>query len=558
MEANILNQNRQPTDTATRKLASSSLLTPNLGNVYQPSQLAETQHHFFTASVNGTWQKFPSLVNQRVNRRIFKQPLSEDYLKAAPIRMEKTILPYLAIRENTQPETPVVKLSPVTNIPVTQNATMEKDKSLTSIIPQLKLDEVTSATIRSLFQDEEEGKNVDEDFASVFHSYRKQIENLLEESKNIDSQIISAQGEFGKISETLNSLSEQPTDQAPENQTKRIQQIKDSIRISDQHIELLTQKMKERKNLLEDFLQQSKNEIKLLDEAEANKKTSTTIISNLKSALGNAQQELEALKQKGATENQLQEKQTLVNSLAKKLEEKEAETKQIYLDLEKAQKEAGKVSQLTQEIENYQKDIQALSQKKETLSQQLTKEETEMGELRQSLENLEKENKEKEAHLESQEKALTQLTLEKEKITSFAQELAQKLADLKNKKRFEEVIAKQPETPVAKAENEGPKLIKWKTELSTLPPLTNLPNCLNGIVKDKNGQLLLNAVVIVKDASLHSIRALNTNGLGQFLITTPLSNGTYQIQVAKEGFQFDIIEVELIGKVINAIEIIAH
>jgi len=103
------------------------------------------------------------------------------------------------------------------------------------------------------------------------------------------------------------------------------------------------------------------------------------------------------------------------------------------------------------------------------------------------------------------------------------------------------------------------KIIKLdKNFKSSISPFTKLPNALNGVIKDSKGQLLSNAVVIIKDLSNHSIRALNTNALGQFLVTSPLSNAIYRIETAKLGLSFDIIEIELFGQVILPIEIISH
>jgi len=83
--------------------------------------------------------------------------------------------------------------------------------------------------------------------------------------------------------------------------------------------------------------------------------------------------------------------------------------------------------------------------------------------------------------------------------------------------------------------------------------LTNTPNVINGTIKDTNDKLIIGAVVIVKDESGNSVRALKSNDLGQFVISTPLSNDTYNVQVVKQGYNFDIISVVLNGEVLSPI-----
>jgi len=63
---------------------------------------------------------------------------------------------------------------------------------------------------------------------------------------------------------------------------------------------------------------------------------------------------------------------------------------------------------------------------------------------------------------------------------------------------------------------------------------------------------------VVKDSSGDPVRALKTNKIGQFAISTPLPNGVYTIDLEKEGYQFDIVEVEITGQVMPPIEIRSH
>ena len=81
-----------------------------------------------------------------------------------------------------------------------------------------------------------------------------------------------------------------------------------------------------------------------------------------------------------------------------------------------------------------------------------------------------------------------------------------------------------------------------------------MPNVINGYVKGKDGTLIKNAIIIVKDQSDDVVRALKTNDLGQFAITTPLPNGLYHVESSAPLSTFDIITVDLSGTVLEPIE----
>jgi hypothetical protein len=88
--------------------------------------------------------------------------------------------------------------------------------------------------------------------------------------------------------------------------------------------------------------------------------------------------------------------------------------------------------------------------------------------------------------------------------------------------------------------------------------LTNSPNVINGIIKDLNGKFIDGAVVIIKDASDNPVRALKSNELGQFIISTPVTTGTYIIEVIKKGYKFDIISVVIENSVLAPILILGR
>ncbi|MFC1622326.1 carboxypeptidase regulatory-like domain-containing protein [Patescibacteria group bacterium] len=88
--------------------------------------------------------------------------------------------------------------------------------------------------------------------------------------------------------------------------------------------------------------------------------------------------------------------------------------------------------------------------------------------------------------------------------------------------------------------------------------LTNVPNVISGIVTDANGGTLPGVTLLVKNHKGEPVRALKTNFLGEFIVTTPLPNGTYTLEVSGStvGSQtFDIISVEVKGILIPTIKV---
>lgn len=90
------------------------------------------------------------------------------------------------------------------------------------------------------------------------------------------------------------------------------------------------------------------------------------------------------------------------------------------------------------------------------------------------------------------------------------------------------------------------------------PPAANVPNVIVGLVKSAESLLLTEVVIIVKDPEGEPVRALKTNKIGQFAISTPLPNGSYTIDLEKDGYTFDTIAVNLNGEIFQPIEIRAR
>lgn len=521
-----------------KKLASSSYLNPSLGfTPYNPEQSSESRP-FITAIINGQKQIIPTLTNQTINRRIFKPLLSPEGT-IIPKNQEKTVLPYLIARESLQKETSSTPPSVIEAAP------------LVVPLPPAQPLPTANSFAKDIVQSLVEPQGV------ALNSYKTQIQNLLTQSQTLDQQINLSQEELGRLKDSLAKLQSTETLSLPDSENKTTE-LQTATSLIDKELLLLNQKVAEKKKLLDDFLAASQKDLTLFAETDTNQKTSQALINNLKIALSNAQKEAAEFRQKGTPTADLQAKTSSVLEMEKTLRQKEEEVKKMQsaatLALQKNQQAEG----LKQELERYQKETSLLSERKNALASQVVKNETENQKLKETLALSEKENQEKAQKMQSLEKNLEQLSLEKEKTSRFAQELAEKLVEIKNRARLEQVVKEVPLTPTPSPKVDI-KIIKLdKNFKSSISPFTKLPNALNGVIKDSKGQLLSNAVVIIKDLSNHSIRALNTNTLGQFLVTSPLSNGVYRIETAKLGLNFDIIELELAGQIVPPIEIISH
>lgn len=115
-------------------------------------------------------------------------------------------------------------------------------------------------------------------------------------------------------------------------------------------------------------------------------------------------------------------------------------------------------------------------------------------------------------------------------------------------------INKEPEIPRGEVKLE---VIKPPKQKPTQITLTSMPNVINGIVVDAEGNYLESVIVVIHDKEGLPVRALKTNKLGQFTGSTPLSNGTYTMELEKDNLLFDMLQMELDGKVLPPLTIAA-
>ncbi len=144
-----------------------------------------------------------------------------------------------------------------------------------------------------------------------------------------------------------------------------------------------------------------------------------------------------------------------------------------------------------------------------------------------------------------QENLLKKLESQKGDISSSYSELRKQVQDLQMK--LDEKV---------KVSTGEEFLNKVKKQL---PVLTDTPNVLTGVVRDAEGKNLGDTLLIVKNSRGDTIRALKTNSLGQFVVSTPLQNGTYTVEVSpvnKTNLTFAIIPIEVKGEVIPTLDVI--
>lgn len=148
--------------------------------------------------------------------------------------------------------------------------------------------------------------------------------------------------------------------------------------------------------------------------------------------------------------------------------------------------------------------------------------------------------------VELQEKSLDTLVSSKKDYEVQIDNLIQRIKlDTKRETSDSAAIVTKPAQPGAKSE---------------IPSITSsvIPNVIYGTIRDKDGHLLENAVIIIKDKKNEPIRALKTNKLGQFKTNTPLSNGEYTIFATKSGLTFTPFKIDLKGAIIDEIELLAQ
>lgn len=167
------------------------------------------------------------------------------------------------------------------------------------------------------------------------------------------------------------------------------------------------------------------------------------------------------------------------------------------------------------------------------------------------------------------ERTLNQIKTEAQHPTpipvDYSQQVNKTLEDLQKlvnqasqiKSQLSTIGQPQTETPPAQVVREKVKVVIPIKPKQQQIALTTFPNVINGIVKDAAGNYLEAVVVVIYDKEGLPVRALKTNKLGQFSGATPLPNGTYTLELEKEGFTFDVLQIELTGQLLPPLMITA-
>lgn len=136
-------------------------------------------------------------------------------------------------------------------------------------------------------------------------------------------------------------------------------------------------------------------------------------------------------------------------------------------------------------------------------------------------------------------------------LVSQASEIRQRIDNVTNPQgTAKPLVAVQP----AALREKVKIVIPAKTKQTQLA-LTTFPNVISGIVKDQTGNYLEGAVAVIYDKEGLPVRALKTNKLGQFSGSTPLPNGIYTLELEKDNFTFDVLQMELTGIILPPIMI---
>ncbi|MCR4305548.1 MAG: PrgI family protein [Candidatus Daviesbacteria bacterium] len=122
---------------------------------------------------------------------------------------------------------------------------------------------------------------------------------------------------------------------------------------------------------------------------------------------------------------------------------------------------------------------------------------------------------------------------------------------------IQEPRQKAPTAATQAATREKVKVVISNRPQPATVALTTFPNVINGVVKDKTNNYLDGVVAVIYDKEGLPVRALKTNKLGQFTGSTPLLDGTYTLELEKESFTFDVLQIELTGQVLPPLMITA-
>jgi len=164
----------------------------------------------------------------------------------------------------------------------------------------------------------------------------------------------------------------------------------------------------------------------------------------------------------------------------------------------------------------------------------------------EKFEQMQRQNRELQTRLAEAERQLQGLMELKQEL-SAKEDYRQRL--LEQERLVQKLTARQKS-----AQKEISEIKGVSEEEPVSPAEPGGPNIVTGAVRDREGKLLENMVVIIKDQDGDPVRALKTNRLGQFAITTPLEIGDYAAEVSSPTKSFAIIKISADGSVLPAVD----
>jgi hypothetical protein len=91
-----------------------------------------------------------------------------------------------------------------------------------------------------------------------------------------------------------------------------------------------------------------------------------------------------------------------------------------------------------------------------------------------------------------------------------------------------------------------------------MPDIPKTPNVVVGMATNFEGKIIDGVIVEIQNSQGNPARVVKTNSLGQFKTTTPLANGRYLIIAEKDEYNFDRVNIDLTGKIVEPVKIIAN
>lgn len=355
--------------------------------------------------------------------------------------------------------------------------------------------------------------------------------------------------------------------------------LRERLREREQEVRLLTQE----KQIKEQELAKTRQELNRAHRDEKRLRTllkertgrlerlrgslrdSQELVEKLQAELQEKEKELGLLK---GTNQKLREQVETLRSEMKAAGALIQNLRQSIANLKKEQTASGQeIDRLSERVREKEQQVQELQEKIARLESQLKGEERlreKVTKLREQIDQLAKERDRLAVEVEAEEIKISQLQQELSRWRSGEKKgIPTEEMDVSETRRREikELLRKSRQTeslPEGKIRKVPVDELKSGDVPKEQPLLTNLPNALSGFVRDANNNPVEGAIVMIKDLANNNLRALRTQEVGQFVVSTPLPNGTYRLVVEKEGLDFDILEVKLDGSVLPPLVIKAN